>query len=68
MTPFLKAVTKALSAELEVGLDFSDEIKEPILDEVIQNIPPENSTSITINPSAHTIDTLQLEFDGILGR
>ena len=66
LTPFLKAVVNALSAELEVG--FEREMKEPILNEVIQNIPPENSTSIAINNFANTMDTLQVEFDGILGR
>ena len=65
LTLFLKAVSKALSAELEVG--YSYEKKEPILDEIIRNIPSENSTSITINPSA-TIDTLNLEFNNILRR
>ena len=57
---------KALSAELEIGFN-KDEMAEPILDEIIQNIPSKNSTSITA-PSTHTIDTLHLEFDGILQR
>ena len=65
LTPFLKAVMKALSAELEVGFD--KDMREPISDDIIRNIPSENSTSITI-PSFHTIDTLHLEFDGILKR
>ena len=65
MTPFLKAVKKALSAEQEVG--FYDYMRESILDEIIQNIPSEKSTSITINSSA-TIDTLNLEFNDILRR
>ena len=56
LTPFLKAVTKALSAELEVGFD-RHKMNEPILDEIIQNIPSENSTPITISPSTQTIDT-----------
>ena len=69
LTPFLKAVTNALSAELEIGL-FLRMIysKQPILDEVIQNIPPENSHSITIGPSTRTIDTLNLEFNEISRR
>ena len=66
LTPFLKAVTKALSAELEIG--YSDEMRNSILDEIIRNIPAENSISVAINPSARTIDTLQLELHGILRR
>ena len=69
MTPFLKAISKALSAELEIG--FSDEMKELILDEIIRTIPSENSTStqlIGINTPASVLDTLHLEFDDILRR
>ena len=66
LTPFLKAVTKALSAELEIG--FMHEMRESIMDEIIQNIPSENAISTTINSSPYTIDTLRLEFAGILDR
>ena len=66
LTPFLKAVTKALSAELEIGFD--EVMKESIFEEIIQKIPPENSTSIIVYPSGHTVDTLDLEFDDILRR
>ena len=64
--PFLKAVTKALSYELERGFVEGD-MQNSILDEIIRNIPPENSTSITIS-YPHTIDTLCLEFNDILNR
>ena len=67
MTPFLIAVTRALSAELEVGFN-QFAMKKQILNEIIRNIPPEISTPTAIIPSAHTIDTLHLEFDGILRR
>ena len=67
LTPFLKAVTKALSAELEVGYD-KEKMGEPIMNEIIRNIPSEYSTSIAIDHSTHTVDTLHLELDGILNR
>ena len=66
LTPFLKAVMKALSTELEN--EYSNKMKESILDEIIQLIPAENSTSITVNPSSNTVDTLQLEFGGKLDK
>ena len=43
LTPFLRAVMKALSAELEIGFD-RKEMTEPIMDEIIRNISSENST------------------------
>ena len=67
LTPFLVAVSKALSYELERGYA-NNSIKRSILDEIIQNIPSENATSINIPPSSHTIDTLKMEFNDILDR
>ena len=65
LTPFLKAVVKALSIEMEVDM-ILDEVKNAITDEIIRNIPAENSTSTTGFFSVHTVDTLHLEFDGLL--
>ena len=66
MTPFLKAVTAALSVELELGLDVDKDIKLSIIDDIIKNISAENSTSITINLPAQTYDILHAELDCLL--
>ena len=44
LTPFLKAVIKALNFELEQGSYQERKQKQAIFDEIIQNLPAENST------------------------
>ena len=56
---------KALAVEQEFDY-LSNEMKESIINEIIQSIPAENSASITINFSALTFDTLHAELDGLL--
>ena len=65
LTPFLKAVTKALSVELELFY-IGDETKNDIIDEIIQKIPPQNSTATTCFFSGRNYNTLHEEFDGLL--
>ena len=59
MTPFVKAVTRALSIELK---DPEQEEKEAIFEEILRNLPKE-STSIFLNNLSHNWDTLQLGED-----
>ena len=65
MTPFLKAISKALSAELELGI-IDGEMEKSIIDKIIQKIPAENSTSTTRFFSGQTYDTLHAEFNGLM--
>ena len=65
LTPFLQAVMKALSVELELGR-VDKEMRDSIIDEIMQNIPAGNATSTTVTPTAQTFETLHLEFDGLL--
>ena len=37
-----------------------------IINKIIQNLPDENTVSITVNFSALTLNTLRAEFDGLL--
>ena len=62
LTPFLKAVMKALSCELENA----NADRESIVDEIIQKVPAENSTSNFCNNLSQVSGTLQLEFDQLL--
>ena len=55
----------ALSVELELGDEIFG-IKESTINKMIQNLPAENSVSISINFSALTLNTLHAEFDGLL--
>ena len=65
LTPFLKAVMKALSCELEIeASDF--ETAGKIIDEIIQNVPAENSTLNFCTNLSQASGTLQLEFDHLL--
>ena len=66
LTPFLKAVPKALFVELKLGLDLNKEITKSIIDEIIRNIPAENSTQTTRFFSGQTFDTLHAELDGLM--
>ena len=69
LSPFLKAVSKALSNELE---DFGimrlgdDDKTESIINEIVDNIPDENSTSSFVLPSIQNSDTVCLEFNRLL--
>ena len=69
LTHFLKAVTEALSLELEdlksPVLDFKD-VTRHICDRIIQNVPAENSTSNFSTNLSQASDTLRLEFDQLL--
>ena len=65
LTPFLKAVTKALSVELESGhLDV--ETKNSIIDEIIRSITAEESTSSTVYPYSSIQETPNLGYNGLL--
>ena len=61
LTPFLKAVTRALSIELEGSGTYTD--RKDVFDEIIQNLPAENSTSNFCTSLSLASDTLQDEFD-----
>ena len=65
LTPFLKAVMKALSCELENKFLESETVRE-IVDEVIQHVPAENSTLNFCTNLSQASGTLQLEFDQLL--
>ena len=68
LTPFLEAVTIALSMELEEGRDLKDERKEDIFDEIIEiieNLPHQNSNFSSI--SNQTLNTLEFELDQLKG-
>ena len=62
LTPFLKAVAKALSIELEQEVPTVFE-KKALFDEIIQNLPAENSASNFCANLTRASDTLQEEFD-----
>ena len=62
LTPFLKAVMKALSCELENQYVYT----KTIVDEIIQNVPAENSTLNFCTNLSQASGTLQLEFDQLL--
>ena len=67
LTPFLEAVMKALSAELEIYNGHKARRQsEVLLNEIIQNVPAENSTSNLSNSWNQTSDTLHLEFVELL--
>ena len=56
-----------LSVELEIGDEITEnKIRKPIINEIIQNLPAENSASTSINFSALTLNTLHAEFDRLL--
>ena len=63
LTPFLKAVSKALSAELK---DFKSEQKEYLFDVILQNLPAKNSTPNFCTNLRQASDTLEFEFDQLL--
>ena len=65
LTPFLKAVTKALLGELEHG-GIRTDVKKSIIDDIIQNLPAENSPSTSFYSNPQIVDTLHLELDGLL--
>ena len=64
LTPFLKAVTKALSLEQEAyNVDFEtlNRQKEAVVDEILQNLPSMNSTSNICTNISQALITLELE-------
>ena len=63
LTPFLKAVSKGLSFELEGNSTYHD---KSLFDEIMQNIPAENSAPNSSIPSTQPSNTLHLEFDKLL--
>ena len=65
MTPFLKAVMKALSYELE-DENVSRWTVGVIVDEIIQHVPAENSSLNLCTNLSQASGTLQLEFDQLL--
>ena len=68
LTPFLKAVTRALSIELEKGpLDIERKHKVAIINEILKNLPAENATSNLCTNLSQVTDTLQDEFDQLKG-
>ena len=69
LTPFLKAVMKALSCELEALINralINRETIEKIIDEIIQHVPAENTTLNFCTNLSQVSSTLQLEFDQLL--
>ena len=73
LTPFLKSIEKALSFELENDFvdvtgnwDLMEKMKESIINEILSNIPTQNSTSNSVIPSTQSPDTLKMEFDRLL--
>ena len=65
LTPFLKAVTKALSLEQETS--FSESLKEAVVDEILQTLPSINSTSNICTNFSQALITLKLELDQLEG-
>ena len=65
LTPFLKAVSKALFAELDFG-GIGDGMKKIIIDKILQNIPAENSSPTTRFTSGQISDTLHAELDVLM--
>ena len=66
LTPFLKAVIRALSLDLEVNGASGDQ-RKAVFDEILQNLPAGNSTSNFCTNFSQASDTLNLEFDGLKG-
>ena len=64
LTPFLRAVVKALCLELEED-DHAFEQYEAVVDEILQNLPAESSTSSFCSNLSQASNTLQLEFDNL---
>ena len=65
LTPFLKAITEALSVELEQkdNLVRLGKEKEAIFAKILNNLPAENSTSSLLVNWAGVSSTLKLEFE-----
>ena len=65
LTPFLKAITEALSIELEQKDNLVRLVKEKkdIFARILQNLPAENSTSSLLVNWAGISSTLKLEFE-----
>ena len=70
LTPFLKAVTKVLSPELLVEKEYklNSERSEALFNEILQNVPAENSISNFCTNLSQGVDTLKLEFDQLLDK
>ena len=65
MTPFLKAVARALSVELDEEY-LQTEQKNAVFDEIVQNVPAEYSTSNLFSRWNQASDDLEFEFDHML--
>ena len=68
LSPFLKAVSKALSAELEDGY-LKPGQRKALFDEILENVPVENSTSFASWARAlksEVRNILDFEFDQLL--
>ena len=65
LTPFLKAITEALSIELEQKDNLVRLVKEKkdIFARILQNLPAENSTSSLLVNWTGASSTLKLEFE-----
>ena len=66
LTPFHKAVSKALSFELEEEYDvvnYDYEKKEVIFNDIMRNLPSQNSATNFPTISNQILDTLELELD-----
>ena len=65
LTPFLKGVARALSIELEEEY-LQIEQKVAVFDEIVHNVPAENSTSNIFSRWSQASDDLEFEFDRML--
>ena len=70
LSPFLKAVSKALSAELEDGY-LKPGQRKALFDEILENVPVENSSSNSFASWARALKSevrniLDFEFDQLL--
>ena len=69
LSPFLKSVTKALSFELEnneLDKDVKVQRVRAIFDDLYQNVPTEESNSISYQNSTPATNTLHKEFGRLL--
>ena len=76
LTPFLKTVSKGLSFELEnsfldghygkIHYEKMKAGKKSIFDEILQNVPAENTVTNCGTISTVTLNTLNKEFDKLL--
>ena len=70
LTTFLKAVTKALSLELEalnISRDILKNQRKAVVDEIFRNLPAINSTLSFHTNTGQQSKTLEFEFDQLAG-